>query len=87
MSVPGILAVDHHVADGHRQRAAAAGVQQLARPERDDRPALGPFLGAVGQHDAAAGALFGFHRFNNNAIVQRTQTSMSHDVNSFRYGY
>ena len=56
-----------------RELAAVAAVEQLARADGDDLAALRLFLGRVRQHDAAGGHFFGFERFDDDAIIERTQ--------------
>ena len=68
-----VLAVDHFVADLHRELAAVAAIEQLARAGRDHFAALRLFLGGVRQNDAARGDFFGFERIDHDAIVQRSQ--------------
>src|SRR5262245_16866826 len=65
-----VLAVDHFVADADGELAALAVFQQLAGANGDDLAALGLFLGGVGQHDAASGALFGFDGLDNDAVIE-----------------
>ena len=59
--------------------AAVAAIEQLASADGNHFAALWLLLSGVGQHDATGGYFFGFGRFNNNAIVQRTEIDFGHD--------
>ncbi len=68
-----VLAVDHFVADFHGELAAAAGIEQLTGARRETLPRCGFSLSGIRQHDSAGGHLFSFERFDNDAIIERTQ--------------
>src|SRR5262249_20762083 len=57
-------------------RRALAGVEQLARADRDHPAALGLLLGGVGQHDPPGRLLLGLDLLDHDAVVQRADLGL-----------
>src|SRR5262249_27074559 len=66
----GVGAEQHRVADLDRERRALAVIEELAFADGDDLAFLRLLLRALGEQDAAGGALFGFHALNEDAIAE-----------------
>jgi hypothetical protein len=77
-----IFSEDDFVADGDREFASFAAIEQFARPDGNAGAALWFFLGVSWEEDSTGGGLFGFHRFDNDAIIERADFDFGHG-NSF----
>src|SRR6476646_1317277 len=78
-----VLAVDHLIADVHRELAALAAIEQLARANGQYLATLRLFFGRIRQNDSARGTLFSLDGLNNDAIIQRANFYFGHVKRSF----
>src|SRR5689334_505596 len=74
------FAEQHAVADLEVDRDQLAGLVAAARAHGGDFALRGLFLGGVGDDDAALGLLFGVDALDHDAVMQRTELGLGHDV-------